>query len=101
DIPSGKINAGISYHAAWGGMARLDWSHVGGRWSDQGNTVNDDGYSLVDVRIGYKHKDMEISLFVDNLFDSEYHSHTYLIQGLPAATQGMPRILGVETRVTF
>lgn len=101
DIPSVTLNVGGSYHAAWGGMVRLDWRHVGDKWCDPGNTVNEDGYSVVDVRIGYKHKDMEISLFVDNLFDSEYYSHTYLLQGLPAATPGMPRVLGVETRVAF
>ncbi len=101
NIPVGTANLGCSYHAEWGGFVSFDWRYAGSTWVDQGNSLEQSGYCVVDARLGYQHKGMEISIFIDNLFNSEYFSHTYLLQGLPAATVGMPRVLGIQTHFVF
>lgn len=101
NIPIATVNLGGAYHAPWGGVARLDWRHVGDTWFDQGNTVKQDGYALLDARVGYEHGNYGAYLFARNLLDTEYYTHTYLFHGAPAATPGVPRIVGMEVRATF
>ena len=101
NIPAGTVNLGGEYRSSWGGVARLDWRWTGKTWFDEGNTVKQDAYGLLDARIGYENERFGAYLFARNLLDEEYYTHTYLFQGLPAATPGIPRILGVELRATF
>jgi iron complex outermembrane recepter protein len=101
NIPLATFNLGGAYHAPWGGVARLDWRHVGDTWFDQGNTVKQGGYSLLDARIGYEKANYGMYLFARNLLDKEYYTHTYMIFGAPAATPGIPRVVGVELQARF
>lgn len=101
NIPAGTVNLGAAYHAPWGGMARVDWRHVGKTWFDERNTVSQESYSLLDVRIGYERGSYGAYLFARNLLDTEYYTHTYLFMGAPAAKPGVPRMLGVEGRAWF
>lgn len=100
-IPSGTINLGCAYRSEWGGMARIDWRHIGKTWFDEGNTVEQPGYALLDARIGYEWRNFGAYLFGSNLSDTEYYSHSYLFRGVPASTPGMPRAIGAEVRATF
>lgn len=101
NIPSASVNLGCAYHAPWGGMARLDWRYLGDTWFDVGNTVRQEAYALLDAKIGYERGDFGVYMFARNLLDEEYHTHTYLFQGAPAATPGVPRMLGIEVRARF
>ena len=101
NIPVASVNLGCAYRAPWGGMARLAWRYIGDTWFDVGNTVKQDGYSLVDARIGYERGNFGAYLFASNLLDEEYYTHSYLFMGFPAATPGVPRIVGVELRATY
>ena len=101
NIPSGTVNLGAEHRTSWGGVARVDWQWIGDTWFDEGNTVKQDAYGLLNARIGYENERFGVYLFARNLFDEEYYTHTYLFQGLPAATPGTPRIAGVELRATF
>lgn len=100
-IPIGTVNLGGTYRAAWGGFTRLDWRWVGETWWDEGNTVRQEAYSLLDARIGYERGRFGVYLFGRNLFDTEYYTHTYLFQGALAATPGVPQFFGVELRTKF
>lgn len=101
NIPVGTVSAGAQYRASWGGVARLDWRWVGDTFFDEGNTVKQDAYSLLSARIGYERGDFGIYLYGSNLLDTEYYTHTYLFQGLPAATPGSRRVVGLECRLAF
>jgi iron complex outermembrane receptor protein len=101
NIPVGTVNVGGTWRATWGGMARVDWRYVGRTWFDEGNTVEQDGYSVVDVRVGYERDKYGVYLFANNLFDQEYYTHAYLFQGAPAATPGVPGIVGMEVKAAF
>lgn len=100
-IPRATVNAGASYRAGWGGCARVDWRYTGKTYFDEANTVKHSGYSVVDARIGYEQPHYGVYLFARNLFDTEYYSHTYLFQGVPAASPGIPRLIGAEVRASF
>lgn len=101
NIPSATINAGATWHAAWGGVARIDWRYVGDTWFDPGNTVRQTAYSLLDGRIGYEHGRFGGYFFARNLLDEEYYTNTYLFQGVATAAPGSPRMVGIEMRMEF
>lgn len=101
NIPSGTVNLGGVFRSSWGGVAQLDWRFVGRTWFDDGNTVKQDSYGLLNVRIGYEKENFGAYLFARNLLDREYYTNTYLFQGLPAASPGIPRMVGVELRAAF
>jgi outer membrane receptor protein involved in Fe transport len=42
-----------------------------------------------------------VYVFARNLLDEEYLTHAYLFQGEPAATLGVPRMVGMEMRARF
>lgn len=100
-IPECTLNLGVSYRAKWGGMARIDWRYIGDTSFDDGNTVNQGAYSLLDARIGFEKGNFGVYLFGRNLCDTEYFTHSYLFFGQPASTAGTPRIIGTEIRATF
>ncbi len=101
NIPVCTMNVGGEYRTSWGGMIRLDWRHTGDIWFNEANTVKQDGYTLLDLRIGYERDNYGAYLFARNLLNTEYYTNTYLFQGLPAATPGIPRIIGAELRASF
>jgi iron complex outermembrane receptor protein len=100
-IPSASVNLACAYHAPWGGMARLDWRYLGDTWFDVGNTVRQEAYVVMDAKIGYERGGFGVYVFARNLLDEEYLTHAYLFQGEPAATLGVPRMVGMEMRARF
>lgn len=101
NIPVCTVNLGAEYRTSWGGMVRLDWRYTGDIRFNEANTIKQDGYSLLDLRIGYERENYGVYLFARNLLDSEYYTNTYQFLGAPAATPGIPRILGAELRASF
>lgn len=101
NIPRLTGNVSASYRAEWGGVARLDWRYTGSIAFDQANVYRQGAYSTLDARIGYESERYGIYLFGRNLTGSEYYTHSYLFQGVPAATLGVPRIVGAEVRASF
>lgn len=99
--PLSTVHVGAEYRAAWGGLARVDWSHVGDIWFDQGNSVKQESYSLLHARLGYEQEDFGVYLFARNMLDRAYYTHSYLFRGVPAATPGMPRSVGIEFEARF
>lgn len=101
NIPVGTINAGVEYKSDWGGVVRLDWRYVGDTWFDEGNTIKQDAYSALAARVGYERGDYGVYLYGSNLFDEEYYTQAYRFQGIPSASPGIPRIVGVEVKAAF
>lgn len=77
-------------------LASLDITHVGGRMADIGNSWEIPGYTLVDARVGWRHKAMEFYLFARNLTDKRpiYFSSTFS-PNAHSAIVGRGRVIGI------
>ncbi len=101
--PPYTFSAGIQYRAECGFMARADVFGTGKFYADAANTVEQEGYELVNLKIGYEGKNWDIYFWVKNLFDQEY----FVMMGAQSggsnfyATDGGPRTFGVTVAYRF
>lgn len=67
-------NAEVSYYPKWakGLRSSVEWQHVSKWYQNQVNTVTYDGYDLLNFRIGYQWKGIELYTNVMNLTDALY-----------------------------
>jgi iron complex outermembrane receptor protein len=67
-------NTELSYYPKWAKQLHtsLEWQHVSGWYQNQINTVDYKGYDLLNFRIGYKWKGIEIFTTILNLTDALY-----------------------------
>ena len=83
----------------WSLFSRADLMGVGSRYFDDANTVKEDPYELVDLRLGVEGEHLDCSLWVKNLFDKEYVAFENTKTG--AAEDGAPRMFGVSLDYRF
>lgn len=72
--PEYNYNIGAQYRADKGYYARVDVNGYSDMYLDRENEHKRDAFNLVDAKIGYEHKNYDIYLYGDNLFDKEYDS---------------------------
>lgn len=72
--PGWIANAEVFYRPAFVPGARLgaEWMHVGDYYMDPQNTMRYGGYDLLNVRLGYALRDLELWLNVQNVTDTLY-----------------------------
>ncbi|RYC71767.1 TonB-dependent receptor [Spirosoma sordidisoli] len=109
DMPSAPRtlwNTEVSYYPAWLKNFRtsVEWQHVSGWYQNQINTVRYDGYDLVNVRVGYEWKGIE--LYVNGLNAANALYATNATRGnnptdRTTYTPAAPRTLVVGLQYTF
>ena len=100
--PELTANAGIGYFANNGlyGTADLFWS--GRQYFDAANTLEDSGHALVNLKAGYRHGAMDISIWCHNLLDREYADKKVKDNlGRTLIEDGAPRTLGITLNWRF
>ena len=85
---------------------RAEAVEVGDFYLDTANTAEQDAYTLVNGRIGYTVKSVDVSLFGRNLFDTEYYSNAVDLRSvyqpdLLVFQPGDPRTFGVALSAKF
>jgi len=93
--PDLTANAGFSYthESGWYGTANVFWA--GRQYFDAANTLEDDGYTLVNFKAGYKWGRWDLAVWCKNLFDEEYAQKMVEAAGYTLVADGPPRTLGV------
>jgi iron complex outermembrane recepter protein len=78
------------------------WQYVGARAADVANSFTLDAYSVVNLRVGWKGKAVELYSFAYNLFDQRYQTWG---QGFgpttPTVRVGQGQILGLGSTIRF
>lgn len=71
-------NTEINYYPEWLKNFRtsLEWQHVSDWYQNQVNTVKADGYNLINARVGYAWKGVEIYTNILNIGDILYSTNT-------------------------
>jgi len=72
--PKYNYNLGTQYRSDRGYYARVDVNGYSDMYLDRENKYERDAFALVDAKLGYEHKNYDIYLYADNLFDKEYDS---------------------------
>ncbi|WP_176034403.1 MULTISPECIES: TonB-dependent receptor [Burkholderiaceae] len=108
NTPKWTATAGLQYetsaeviHLPGRLSADLQYQYTGKRTADIDKSYYLDAYSLVNTRIGWKNKDLEIYLFGRNLFDKRYETYGSAYYGMQLVSVGRGRTLGVGLTKSF
>ncbi len=80
-------------------LAKLN--RVGSMYHDLENTKKEKAYNLVDLTLGTKYKDFDIKLWGKNIFDKNYITRAFEMDGAWYARSGSPRTFGIEISKRF
>ena len=73
-------------------MFRLEYNHIGKQFFDLANTIEQEGYGLVNFRSSIRTRHFDISVWGRNLMGKKYINYAY---DFGAAHLGNPRMIGV------
>ena len=83
-------------------MPRLAVNLVGPHYFDGDNQLRQGTYATLDSSLGWQATErMNISVYVDNLFDRRYRTYGYMNGSSAVAQVNMGRTVGINTRIDF
>ncbi|NAG96180.1 siderophore yersiniabactin receptor FyuA, partial [Escherichia coli] len=83
-------------------MPRLALNLVGPHYFDGDNQLRQGTYATLDSSLGWQATErMNISVYVDNLFDRRYRTYGYMNGSSAVAQVNMGRTVGINTRIDF
>ncbi|MFW5501470.1 MULTISPECIES: TonB-dependent receptor [unclassified Maridesulfovibrio] len=83
----------------WGFFGRAELVGIGSRYFDDANTVKEDPYELVNLKLGVEGEHLDVYLWSKNLLDREYVLMENVSAGL--AEDGEPRTFGISIDYRF
>jgi iron complex outermembrane receptor protein len=97
------FTTGVEYQHKCGVFAGLANYYVGPTFADNYNTIHLNNYYLVNTYVGYRWKELEVSVFVRNMLDEEYFSAVFAASVVRngSAFEGTPRSVGVSLSYRF
>lgn len=102
-VPEYSYSLGADYRDTvaknWDFFGFVGLNGVGPQYFDDANKVKQDGYSLVNTRLGFQWKELEVSLWARNIFDTYYVAFENTTAGF--AEDGRPRTFGASLSYTF
>ncbi|BDM77387.1 TonB-dependent receptor domain-containing protein [Acaryochloris marina] len=98
--PNLTYNIAAQYRSEIGILSRLELIGVGSTFFDELNSIEQEPFVLVNVRLGYESDNYGIYLFANNLFDTRYLTQSFDF-GNRIGIFGAPRTIGVQVRANF
>ena len=99
--PDYTANLGAVYRSSTGIFASASYSYYGKHYFDTENTEAQDGYGVVNAKLGYESENYEVYVFGRNLFDEEYAVRGVEVSDNWYGRAGEPRILGISVAGRF
>ena len=99
--PKYTYNAGIQYRNAGGLFARADLLGTGPFYGDAANKAKQDAYEILNFRIGYEMKQLDVYLWMENAFDEEYLTWLSPYNSNTVGLDGPPRTFGATVTWRF
>ncbi|MDR1035490.1 MAG: TonB-dependent receptor [Deltaproteobacteria bacterium] len=82
-------------------FARAEWQAVGPFYWDDPNTLREDTYGIVNLRLGLESDSLDVVVWAENVFNERYESVVFPFMGTTAAHPGDPRVVGVTMKMKF
>ncbi|WP_239057190.1 TonB-dependent receptor [Desulfovibrio sp. JC010] len=83
----------------WGFFGRAELVGIGSRYFDDANTVKEDPYELVNLKVGVEGEHLDVYLWSKNLLDREFVIMENVTAGI--AEDGAPRTFGISIDYRF
>ncbi|MEM9009360.1 MAG: TonB-dependent receptor, partial [Cyanobacteria bacterium P01_F01_bin.86] len=99
--PSLTYNIAAQYRSEMGLLGRLEVIGFGNTFFDDLNTIEQEAFALVNLRLGYEADNYGIYLSANNLFDTEYITQAFELNTGTAGIFGAPRTIGLQVRANF
>jgi iron complex outermembrane receptor protein len=101
NVPEYNGSLSVQYHHSSGLFGRADLNVVGGLYATNDNTIKEDPYALVGLRLGYQAGHYEIALWGKNIFNTHYNAIAYDWDGYKMVEDGIPAMVGVSLTAKF
>ena len=101
--PSHSINLGLQYNDPSGFYGRVDLFNVGKLYFDATTRLEENGYTLVNLKAGYMTDSWEVYAYADNITDTDYKTFGQAgsITGGTLVEFGDPREFGAGVKYQF
>lgn len=97
--PKYNYSVGVQYRDENGYFVRTDITGYGDMYLDDANEYKQDGYNLINAKIGYETEEYDIYLYGKNIFDKEYNSYGFGNGKFTVYSE--PREIGVQLAYRF
>lgn len=107
DVPKYTVNLAGIYRFENGIYLSASYNYIGKIYYDRENDISQNGYNIVDAKVGYKADHFEIYAFADNLFNESYYTRGIINASFPAADNvwygrpGEPQTFGIGISASF
>ena len=101
NAPEYTYNLGVQYRHLSGFFGRVDLLGTGSFYCDAKNRVKEDGYELVNLRLGYEIEHFDIIFWCKNVFDEEYETIKAEWGPSVMGIDGEPRMVGATVTYRF
>lgn len=101
NIPAYNGNLGVQYRHLSGVLARIDVLETGAFYGNAANTVKEEAYTLVNLRLGYETEAYDLFLWGKNVFDTEYETVKYAWGEDEVVQDGDPAQFGITANYRF
>ncbi len=93
--PSCESGFAVQYVSPWGIFVRAEGNWKDDIYFDEGNSLKQDSYMLINTRAGYKTSNVDLSVYINNITDKEYYNFMMARSGGIGGI-GQPRTFGVQ-----
>jgi iron complex outermembrane receptor protein len=105
-VPEFTLSLGAEYRFSEHLYARVEVVSVGSYQLDEANTASDNGYTLLNAKLGYNWKQFELTLWGRNLLNEEYAANALdfrsaFTPNLLVRQPGDPLLFGATLSATF
>ena len=113
-VPEYTANLAAHVELPWDLYSNIEFQGIGDYWLDEANSAEQDAYTLINARIGYKRNNWELFVYARNLTDEDYSNNAldlrYMDYSNPAAPSpagmilhipGWERTIGAGFTATF
>jgi iron complex outermembrane receptor protein len=101
DIPQSTASLGLKYNIDKNYYFQTNLKHMGKRYYNLDNSKYLSAYTTTNIETGYKNKNINISLYVNNLFDKEYNDFMIATPSNSYYHFGKPRFFGMRLNKRF
>jgi len=101
NVPGYNFHLAGQYRNRAGLFARLALEGVGDVYYDSANSWKEEGYEVVNAKLGWEWENFQAYLWGKNIFDTEYATRSFEMQGRRFGRAGDPAIFGITFEGRF
>ena len=94
-VPEYTANLAAHVELPWNLYFNMELQGIGEYWLDEANTAEQDAYTLLNARIGYKRNNWELFVYARNITDEDYSNNALDLRYMDYSNPAAPRPAGM------